>query len=134
MYVLTIEDHFASAHQLRGYRGKCENIHGHNWRVVLNVQGDKLNDIGLLIDFHDLKSILKKITNSLDHKNINEMPPFDAINPSSENIAEYIAIEAQKEIYRVNSSLQVESVTVWESDTSRCTFYPDRSISKREVH
>lgn len=124
MYVLTIEDHFASAHQLRGYRGKCENIHGHNWKVVLNVKGEKLNDIGLLIDFHDLKAILKKITDYLDHKNINEIEPFDSINPSSENIAGYIAGRAQEELDRTSPGLIVDSVTVWESETSRCTFYP----------
>lgn len=134
MYILTIEDHFASAHQLRGYRGKCENIHGHNWKVVLNVQGERLNEIGLLIDFNDLKSILKKITNYLDHKNLNEVEPFITVNPSSENIAEFIALEAQKEITEINPDLYVESVTVWESDTSRCTFFLKRVIPKREVH
>ncbi len=124
MYVLTIEDHFASAHQLRGYKGKCENIHGHNWKVVLNVKGDKLNEIGLLIDFQDLKAILKKICGELDHINVNEKEPFDRINPSSENIAEYIAGRAQKELDRTAPGLAVDSVTVWESDTSRCTYYP----------
>lgn len=124
MYVLTIEDHFASAHQLRGYRGKCENIHGHNWKVVMSVKGDRLNDIGLLIDFQDLKAILKTITNYLDHKNINEIEPFDRINPSSENIAEYIAGRAQEELGRTGLDIAVDSVTVWESETSRCTFYP----------
>lgn len=134
MYILTIEDHFSSAHQLRGYRGKCENIHGHNWKVELNVQGEKLNELGLLIDFHDLKDILKKITGYLDHKNLNEVEPFNRINPSSENIAEYIALEAQKEITEINPDLRVESVTVWESESSRCTFYLQRSIPMREVH
>jgi len=124
MYVLTIEDHFASAHQLRGYKGKCENIHGHNWKVVLNVKGEKLNEIGLLIDFQDLKAILKKICGELDHINVNEKEPFDRINPSSENIAEYIAGRAQKELDRTAPGLAVDSVTVWESDTSRCTYYP----------
>ncbi len=124
MYVLTIEDHFASAHQLRGYRGKCENIHGHNWKVEINVKGEKLNNIGLLIDFQDLKAILKKITGYLDHKNLNEVEPFDKINPSSENIAEYIAGRAQEELNLTVQSLIVVSVTVWESETSRCTFYP----------
>ena len=124
MYILTIEDHFASAHQLRGYKGKCENIHGHNWKVVMSVKGDKLNDIGLLIDFQDLKAILKKICNDLDHKNVNEVEPFDIINPSSENIAEYIAKRSQQELDRTGQGLAVDSVTVWESDTSRCTFYP----------
>jgi len=126
MFVLTVEDYFSSAHQLRGYKGKCENIHGHNWRVVLSVQGEALNEIGLLIDFHELKDILKQITGSLDHKNLNEIEPFTAINPSSENIAEFIAEKVQEDITKINPSLYVESVTVWESQTSRCTFYPKR--------
>ena len=129
MYILTVEDHFASAHQLRGYKGKCENIHGHNWKVVLNVRGEKLNELGLLIDFQDLKAILKKITAYLDHRNINEIEPFDRINPSSENIAVFVAEEAQKEILSVNKDLFVESVTVWESENARCTFYPQGGLS-----
>ena len=126
MFVLTVEDYFASAHQLRGYKGKCENIHGHNWRVILSVQGEVLNEIGLLIDFNELKNILKKITGSLDHKNLNDIEPFTVMNPSSENIAEFIAAKAQAEITKINSNIYVESVIVWESQTSRCTFYPNR--------
>jgi len=126
MFILTIEDYFASAHQLRGYKGKCENIHGHNWRVILNVKGEVLNEIGLLIDFNDLKGILKSIISYLDHKNLNEIEPFTTINPSSENIAEFIAAKAQEEINKINSNIYVESVTIWESHTSRCTFYPNK--------
>ena len=129
MFVLTVEDYFASAHQLRGYKGKCENIHGHNWRVVLSVQGEVLNEIGLLIDFHELKDILKKITARLDHKNLNDIEPFTVINPSSENIAEYIAEKVQEDMTKINPNLYVESVTIWESHTSRCTFYPNRCNS-----
>ena len=126
MFVLTIEDYFSSAHQLRGYKGKCENIHGHNWRVILNVQGEILNEIGLLIDFNDLKGILKKIIGYLDHKNLNDIEPFTRVNPSSENIAEFIAAKVQEEIAKIDDSLNVESVTIWESHTSRCTFFPNR--------
>ncbi|MCL2155016.1 MAG: 6-carboxytetrahydropterin synthase QueD [Leptospirales bacterium] len=126
MFILTIEDYFASAHQLRGYKGKCENIHGHNWRVILNVKGEVLNEIGLLIDFNELKGILKKIVGYLDHKNLNEIEPFTTINPSSENIAEFIATKALEEINKINSSIDIESVTIWESHTSRCTFYPNK--------
>jgi 6-pyruvoyltetrahydropterin/6-carboxytetrahydropterin synthase len=125
MYILTVEDTFASAHQLRGYKGKCENIHGHNWKVVLSVKGKKLNNIGLLIDFHELKNILKKITDMLDHKNINEIPPFDKINPSSELIAEFIYSKTAEELNRIRDHIQVESVTVWESGISRCTYVPE---------
>ena len=124
MYILTVEDTFAAAHQLRGYQGKCENIHGHNWRVVLEVEGDTLDRIGLLVDFHDLKAILKKILSALDHKNINDVEPFTSINPSSENISKYVAERAAGELVKINKQILVKSVTVWESDTSRCTYIP----------
>lgn len=122
MYILTVEDKFSSAHQLRGYKGKCENIHGHNWKVVLSVSGKKLNNIGLLIDFNDLKSMLKKVTDMLDHKNINEVEPFGELNPSSENIAKFISDKIQFELAESFSGITVDSVTVWESDTSRCCY------------
>ncbi len=122
MYTLTIEDHFASAHQLREYKGKCENIHGHNWKIELSIKGEKLNAIGLLIDFGDVKKILKEITEYLDHKNLNEIKPFDKLNPSSENIAKYIFEEVQKSLKNVLEDVKAHSVTVWESHTSRCTY------------
>ncbi|HOO70457.1 MAG TPA: 6-carboxytetrahydropterin synthase QueD [Spirochaetota bacterium] len=124
MYVLTVEDSFAAAHQLRGYRGKCENIHGHNWKVVLEVQGKKLNETGLLIDFHELKAILKTILSYFDHQNINDLPPFTSINPSSENLSRYVAEKTADELQKTGKEITVKSVTIWESDTSRCTFYP----------
>ena len=125
MYILTVEDTFASAHQLRGYKGKCENIHGHNWKVVLSIKGTKLNNIGLLMDFHDIKSILKKTTDLIDHKNINEVPPFDKINPSSELIAKFISDQITEELKKHGDHIQIDSVTVWESATSRCTYIPE---------
>ena len=125
MYILTVEDSFSSAHQLRGYQGKCENIHGHNWRVVLSVRGSNLNDIGLLVDFKDLKNILKSILAGLDHKNINEIEPFTTINPSSENLARYISNEVAGKLTDNHDGIIVESVTVWESQTSRCTYRPE---------
>jgi len=125
MYMLTVENSFASAHQLRGYKGKCENIHGHNWKVEVNIKGSKLNDIGLLIDFQDINKILKEIMTYLDHKNLNETAPFDTINPSSENIAKFIAEELNKGLNSFPGDIHTESVTVWESGTSRCTYYPE---------
>lgn len=122
MYYLTIEDHFSSAHQLREYKGKCENLHGHNWRVLLTVRGDTLDKAGMLIDFNDLKAILKKITDYLDHKNLNQLPPFDELNPSSENLARYISEECQK--HMDTYTLAVHAVEVYESDTSRCRYEP----------
>ncbi len=125
MYILTVEDSFASAHQLRKYKGKCENLHGHNWKVVLAVKGNTLDNIGLLVDFGDLKKMVKGIIEELDHKNLNDTHPFTEINPSSENIARYIASEAAEKIRAINSDAQIESVTVWESGTSRCTYIPE---------
>ncbi len=124
-YELTVEDHFSSAHQLRGYMGKCENIHGHNWRVKLRVTGSSLDNIGLLVDFGVLKKILKEVLSRLDHVNLNDNPPFDRINPSSENIAEYICTAVQSDLAGGYPGVTVSSVTVWESQTSSCTFYPE---------
>lgn len=124
MYILTVEDSFASAHQLRGYSGKCENLHGHNWKVVVSVRGENLNDTGLLIDFGDLKKILRLILADLDHRNLNEHPGFLSDNPSSENIAAYVARRFQDELIPLPGTVSLESVTVWESDTSRCTYTP----------
>ena len=123
MYTLTVEGNFSSAHQLRGYRGKCENLHGHNWKVVLGVRGEELDDIGLLIDFTVLKSMLKEILDGLDHTNINDIPYFTRHNPSAENIARYIAEKFRTALAeRGFTKISMDSVTVWESETSRCTF------------
>lgn len=125
MFVLTIEEQFSSAHQLRGYRGKCENLHGHNWKVVLSVKGEKLDEIGLLIDFGDLKVLLKKIISKLDHTNLNDIPYFSKHNPSSEHIAKYIAEQFIADLAEKNLiHISLDSVTVWESATARCTYYP----------
>jgi len=125
MYTLTVEGNFSSAHQLRGYRGKCENLHGHNWKVVLSVRGEELDGIGLLIDFNELKSILRDILDGLDHKNINDIPYFTSYNPSSENIARFIAGQFNAGLEaRNHATIILDSVTVWESDTSRCTYTP----------
>ena len=123
MFFLTIEDHFSSAHQLRGYKGKCENLHGHNWRVILTVKGEKLNDIGILIDFHDLKSVLKEALADLDHVNVNEHPSFLVQNPSSENLARYI-YERVRALLSAGgfADIDMDEVTVYESETSRCTY------------
>lgn len=125
MYILTVEDNFASAHQLREYKGKCENLHGHNWKVELRLKGQTLDSTGMLIDFGDVKVILKEILAYLDHKNLNEVPPFDKINPTSENVAEYIYEKASEKVRETGRDLAVYSVTVWESATSRCEYSPD---------
>jgi 6-pyruvoyltetrahydropterin/6-carboxytetrahydropterin synthase len=123
MYRLTIEGSFSSAHQLRGYKGKCENLHGHNWKVVVTVQGETLNNIGILVDFHDLKRMLRDCLDELDHINMNEHEAFITQNPSSENISRYIYQDIERRLSDEKiTGVTVDSCTVYESETSRCTY------------
>lgn len=88
---LTVTDHFSSAHQLRHYQGKCESLHGHNFAVQVQVQGRELDPkLGIVMDFQELKTLLKQVLAELDHRNLNELPEFAEINPSSEHLARYI--------------------------------------------
>ncbi|MFC2061528.1 6-carboxytetrahydropterin synthase QueD [Elusimicrobiota bacterium] len=90
MYKITVESSFSAAHHLRNYRGNCENIHGHNWKVLVTAKFGELSSDGLTMDFRDLKDILQKILDKIDHKDLNEIEYFKDKNPTSENIAEYI--------------------------------------------
>lgn len=119
MYLLHVEDEFASAHQLREYKGKCEQLHGHNWKVRLTVCGEQLDAIGMLIDFAELKKMLKELTGRFDHKLINEIPPFDKSNPTSENLAAFLA-EGMAAL--LPDAIKVKEVTVWESNRCSATY------------
>lgn len=119
MYVLQVEGDFASAHQLREYRGKCENLHGHNWRVLAKVKGEKLDACGMLVDFGVLKKSVKEILETLDHRFLNETPPFDRINPTSENLAEYLFHELA---HILPAGVVPHEVTVWESEKCAATY------------
>lgn len=121
MFRLTVIDSFASAHQLREYEGQCENLHGHNWRVEIVVEGRELNPQGLLLDFKDLKRTLKGILDELDHTFLNEHPYFKDRNPTSENLAFYIFREMEGAL-KTYSGVRVKSVTVWESDRAGATY------------
>ncbi len=121
MYELMVESHFSAAHQLRGYKGKCENLHGHNWRVQVVVSAERLNEIGLVIDFHELRKITNELLSALDHCVLNEIFPFTEINPSSENIAKWVYDSIKKKI--TNSDINVSSVTVWEAESASATYY-----------
>src|SRR3970282_2100858 len=89
MFRVTVEETFAAGHALRGYRGKCENVHGHNYKIRVTLEGTQLNSIGLLYDFKDLKEAIQCAIRRLDHQFLNDIPPFDELNPSAENIAKY---------------------------------------------
>jgi 6-pyruvoyltetrahydropterin/6-carboxytetrahydropterin synthase len=123
MYELMIEDTFSSAHQLRGYKGKCEALHGHNWKVQIHVSAERLNEIDIAVDFHDLKKWTKEVLEQLDHGFLNEIFPFTEINPSSENIARWIFESLKKKIN--TDHVRLSAVTVWESDSASATYYED---------
>lgn len=116
-----IERNFSSAHQLRGYKGKCENLHGHNYKIEIFARGAELNNIGLLIDFGDLKKAADEVVNYLDHRNINELPPFDEeLNPSAENLARFILEYLNSRI--ADERVSVQKVRCYETPTSVATF------------
>ena len=117
-----VRDSFAAAHRLVGSGGKCENLHGHNFKVELTVGGSDLDDSGMLMDFTDLKRILKSILSDLDHRDLNSLHPFSDSSPSSENIAEYIYMRTDRELD--GESAEVFSVTVSESDNASATYRP----------
>ncbi|MGB9711040.1 MAG: 6-carboxytetrahydropterin synthase QueD [Thermodesulfovibrio sp.] len=121
MYKLKIITGFDAAHQLRGYKGKCENIHGHNWKVEVEVIAENLNEIGIAIDFKELKGITEEIISRLDHSFINQISPFTEINPSSENIARWIYMSLKDKLSKV--PVKLYSVTVWESDYASATYF-----------
>ncbi len=116
-----IETKFAAAHQLRNYGGRCERLHGHNWKVVVYAVAENLNDTGLAMDFKDLKDSANELLSIAEHAFLNEVFPFTEINPSSENIAKWIYDSLSKKINTEN--VQVSMVTVWESDTASASYY-----------
>ena len=120
MYELKVASQFAAAHQLRGFKGGCENLHGHNWAVEVFVSGEKLEEDGLLIDFRIIKEKTEMLLDGLDHKFLNEVEPFTTLNPSSENIARHIFESLSRELN--NNHIRVSRITVWESD-SACASY-----------
>ena len=124
MYEISVEKHFDAAHYLRGYQGKCEALHGHRFKVVARVQAHELNDIGLAYDFTDLKRHLDNILSRYDHTCVNDVPPFDRINASSENLAATIYGELQRRLEGTGVSLA--AVEVWESPVTAVTYRPDQ--------
>ncbi len=124
MFEVTVEDTFAAGHALRGYRGKCENPHGHNYRVRVTLAGEKLDQIGLLYDFKDLKAAMGEIIDRLDHQYLNDLDAFKELNPSAENLARYFYQETSARLRAAtNGQVQVKDVIVWETDTTTARYF-----------
>jgi 6-pyruvoyltetrahydropterin/6-carboxytetrahydropterin synthase len=121
VWILRVRDGFSSAHFLRGYEGKCENLHGHNWIVEVEVEGHELDSkTGILLDFKILKSVVRDVLSDLDHILLNDLEYFKKFNPSAENIARYIFEALKERLKAYNVSLR--SVTVWESESASATY------------
>ena len=124
MYEVTVEAHFSSGHYLRAYRGKCENPHGHNYRVLVTLAGAQLESNGLLLDFKILKDVLKPVVAYLDHNMINDLVPFTTVNPSAENLAKYFFDQTNQHLAEVTQGrVRVKQSTIFETDTSQATYY-----------
>ena len=123
MYEISVEQEFDAAHALRGYQGKCENLHGHRFRVAVTITATALNEIGLAYDFTVLKKRLGEVIGRLDHTSLNDVPPFDKINPSSENIATTIYNQMKSRL--ADAPVSLTKVEVWESPTSRAEYRED---------
>ncbi len=119
MYSITIESYFSSAHYLRGYKGKCESLHGHNWKVEVSVEKEELDKLGMALDFKCLKAKLDKALDKLDHTCLNNIAYFKKVNPTSESIARYIYDRLEANVGGL------KAVTVWESNTSRAAYYKE---------
>jgi 6-pyruvoyltetrahydropterin/6-carboxytetrahydropterin synthase len=123
VYSISVEQHFDAAHALRGYKGKCEALHGHRFRVVARIEANALDDIGLAYDFTELKAHLAEAIARFDHVNLNDVPPFDKINPSSENLAANIYNELTSRLS--GDKISLTAVEVWESPQTGVSYSPD---------
>lgn len=125
MYFVNVERHFDAAHYLRGYEGKCENMHGHRYQVAVRLKAASNENSGMAYDFTVLKKELDGVLEMFDHHCLNEVAPFDQINPSAENIARTIYLELVKKLGRLPEGISLDAVTVWESPESWVEYRPD---------
>jgi 6-pyruvoyltetrahydropterin/6-carboxytetrahydropterin synthase len=124
MFEVTVEATFSSGHYLRNYRGKCENPHGHNYKVLVTLIGKELDASGLLLDFKLLKQVMRPVVEYLDHQMINDLEPFTTVNPSAENLAKYFFDETSKQLFEMSGGrVSVKQSTIYETDTSMATYY-----------
>ena len=123
MFEVTVEDSFAAGHYLRNYEGKCENPHGHNYKVRVTLAGCELDKAGLLVDFKDLREVMRHVIERLDHQMINDIEPFKELNPSAENLAKYFFDETNGRLRQTtNGRVQVKDVTVFETDSTTAKY------------
>jgi 6-pyruvoyltetrahydropterin/6-carboxytetrahydropterin synthase len=123
MFEITVEQTFAAGHALRNYKGKCENVHGHNYRVRVTIEGEQLDVNGLLVDFVDVKRLMGGAIEYLDHRFINDLEPFDKINPSAENIAKYFYDRLDAGL-KNEVPVRISEIRVWETDSSSAVYRP----------
>ncbi|MGD0798809.1 MAG: 6-carboxytetrahydropterin synthase QueD [Acidobacteriaceae bacterium] len=124
MFEVTVEAGFSSGHYLRNYQGKCENPHGHNYRVLVTLAGAELDPTGLLLDFKLLKTLLRPVVDYLDHQMINDLPPFTELNPSAENLARYFYQQTSLQLAELTAGrVRVKDCTLFETDTSFARYY-----------
>ena len=125
MFEVKVEKSFSAAHHLLNYQGACENQHGHNWKVEVYVKGETLDKSNILVDFKVLKKELDEVLNYLDHKDINTLPEFENESPSSEYMAKFIYDKMKEKLKNQYKNAFVSKVAVWETPTSRATYYED---------
>jgi 6-pyruvoyltetrahydropterin/6-carboxytetrahydropterin synthase len=124
MFEVSVEETFSAGHALRGYKGKCENVHGHNYRVQVTMEGPQLDSIGLLIDFTELKRVIRNVIHRLDHQFINDLEPFTTVNPTAENMAKYFYDEVTGQLTELPGGARVTDIVIWETDTARARYRP----------
>lgn len=124
MFEVSVDESFSAGHALRGYKGKCENPHGHNYKVRVTIVGPQLDNIGLLYDFVHIKRVIRDVVEGVDHKFLNDQAPFNIINPSAENLAKYFYEETKAKFVDTGNGAKITCVTVWETDTSFAVFRP----------
>ena len=113
-YVLKVVTDFAAAHSLRGYPGDCRRLHGHNWKVEVEVTAGELDELGMVLDFKSIRQAARKVGDELDHHYLNDVPPFDTLNPTAENIAAHFYRRLSEELN--DTRAQVHAVTLWETE------------------
>jgi 6-pyruvoyltetrahydropterin/6-carboxytetrahydropterin synthase len=124
MFRVSVEETFSSGHALRGYKGKCENVHGHNYRVQVSIEGPQLDGIGLLVDFTQVKHALRGIIAGLDHQFLNDLDAFRTVNPSAENMAKYFYERLKAQLKELPPGARLTEAIVWETDTAHAVYRP----------